>query len=991
MKIMKLLSTLILLTFTFLVQSQYSNFIIDNSDSFEYATICPYIVPGTTYQTSPQPSPGFGPNHSGNRHIYLNFANGFIGAAFIRPYSVCIGGTYRLSFYHRDAWGGQNNTTFNIYDANNVLLVSNVVPWNGTTWNHWISPELTATTTTLRLEIVNNSSNLGNNDMCVDDMVLEVCSINENKVLLTCNSPGITNLFDLFSTNMPNTGVWNGPSALTNGFQGTFDSASNIEGVYTYSINGTPGCPTPSGTVTVTGGDPVDLGADIYVCAPQNTLFDAGVGYDFYSWSNGASSQTINVSNPGVYSVNASKLGGNLVQNGDFQGGTTAAANNFTTQYIPGTGGSWGLLSNPGQFGIGTNPSSMHNNFSTCGDHTSGNGNMFVANGASIPNTTIWQQTVQVDQNQDYFFSFWAMNVVNDPNVSQLQIYINGNPIGPINSTTTACNWSEISDIWNSGTSTTAILSIRNFTTSTGGNDFAIDDIYFAPYCTFSDDVEIILATTTHTTASIDLTCNGDSTGEIEIINAEGVNYSFDNQLTWTTSPTIFGVAAGNYTVWSENQYGCKFSSMVNVVEPDVLGITVSNDTLICENGTASISAIVSVNPTNFHWDFTNNLSASQSVSPINDSVVSVYAEDVNGCISATEQIQITVRAPLDGTISSPTIMCPGYPVTIGVQGLNGGLSPYTITWNSGEVGQGNSMNIEVNPALTQNYEVVINDICETTPYIMDVLVTVAPLPEPSMQTLDSSICEPASFSLMNTTDPSMVQNVTWILSDGQFFLNQNDVITDPMPAGSYNVSMIVTSPEGCIDSITNYNFLTVYPLPTANFYWSPNPVQMFNTEVSFSNQSFLSVDYEWTFEEGSQLFSYVENPQIILPEGIVGNYEVTLVAITEFGCSDTITKIVEVLPEVLIYVPNTFTPDGDEFNQDWRISIEGLDIYDFEINVFNRWGEMIWESHDPYDGWDGTYNGKLVPNGMYSWTIRAGDKLNDSSYDWHGHVNVLR
>src|SRR5690606_2563460 len=166
-----------------------------------------------------------------------------------------------------------------------------------------------------------------------------------------------------------------------------------------------------------------------------------------------------------------------------------------------------------------------------------------------------------------------------------------------------------------------------------------------------------------------------------------------------------------------------------------------------------------------------------------------------------------------DATISAPITMCPGYPVNIGVQGINGGLSPYTITWSSGEVGNGTAMNIEVNPSVTETFEVTINDICESTPLVLDVEVTVAPLPVPSMSSLDPSICEPAVFNLMNTTDPTMVQNVTWILSDGQFYVNQNDVITDPMPAGSYDVQMIVVSPDGCIDSITNYDYLTVYPL----------------------------------------------------------------------------------------------------------------------------------------------------------------------------------
>jgi len=89
--------------------------------------------------------------------------------------------------------------------------------------------------------------------------------------------------------------------------------------------------------------------------------------------------------------------------------------------------------------------------------------------------------------------------------------------------------------------------------------------------------------------------------------------------------------------------------------------------------------------------------------------------------------------------------------------------------------------------------------------------------------------------------------------------------------------------------------------------------------------------------------------------------------------------------------VPNTFTPDDDEFNQSWGIYIEGIDIYDFELLVYNRWGQTIWESHNPSEKWNGTYNGKLVENGTYTWIIRTKDLVNDAKYVYNGHVNVLR
>lgn len=1143
--------------------SQCSGFIVEDFDSFEYTDVCPYILPNTTYQDSPQLSPEFGPSHSGSRHIYLNFVDGYTGPAFSRPYEVCVGGTYRISFYHRDAWGGTNNTTFNIYDENDVLLSSENVVWTGTAWNHWVSPELTAATATLRLEIVNNIAYQGNNDMVVDDMSLEICSVNEHRVLLTCNLNSEVNLFDLFSSQMPAGGTWSGPSVLANGYLGTYDPAPGTEGLFTYSINDSSNCSTPGGTVFISGGSPVDLGEDIHSCNEQAITLDAGEEYDFYIWSNGATTQTTDVNTAGTYSVIAGKLGENLVRHGDFEGGTTAAANSFTSSYIPGTGGTWGLLSNPGQFAISTSPSLTHNLFVSCGDHTTGTGNMYVANGASVANTIVWSQTIDVEPNQDYLFSFWAMNAANDPNVSQLQLYINGQPIGPVNATmVTPCIWTEINDLWNSQGATQAVLSIVNQSTASGGNDFAMDDIVFAPYCSFhdtinvsfgdhmlqltanhticentsttltaaassatantfvyhwdnitdntasqvvsplttttysvyatgddgcdtetqwvtvtiapqpdpdagadqvvcigdvinlsgtiastqnsrfwshdisgitpaptmsynpnitslntsvttnqpgsylfilteqntacgafKDTVEVLVSTTSQTVSVSNLTCFGNNTGIIEISNPDGVSYSFDNQVTWTQDAVAENLPAGEYTVWSENQYGCTTSTNVTVNQPGILTINTSNDTTICENGTAVLTASASgLNNAVYHWGHTGDLNPVQQVTPLTAMVYTVYAEDTNGCLSDTQSINVAVFDPLSGLISPPATICPGYPATIGVSGLSGGIgAPYTILWSSGEIGTGTTMQIQANPPQTQTYTATVTDACESTPLVLTTEVEVAPLPVPSMSSPDPSVCEPAVFELTSTTDSSMVQSVSWILSDGQFFPDQETITTEPMPAGAYSVQLIITSPQGCIDSITYHDYLTVYPLPVADFTWNPNPIRMFETNVSFTDHSLLGDTYEWFFENGSVGSSDLKDPTVKFPEGVTGQYEVTLITTTEYGCQDTITKIIDVLPEVILYVPNTFTPDGDEHNQSWRIHIEGVDIFDFNLGVYNRWGEKIWESKNPAESWDGTYNGSLVQNGTYTWHIYAKDRLDGNRYTWTGTVNVLK
>ncbi|MNR51304.1 hypothetical protein D3C85_1709610 [compost metagenome] len=93
----------------------------------------------------------------------------------------------------------------------------------------------------------------------------------------------------------------------------------------------------------------------------------------------------------------------------------------------------------------------------------------------------------------------------------------------------------------------------------------------------------------------------------------------------------------------------------------------------------------------------------------------------------------------------------------------------------------------------------------------------------------------------------------------------------------------------------------------------------------------------------------------------------------------------------MILYAPNTFTPDGDEFNQNWRVYIEGIDEFDFDLQVYNRWGEIIWESHDSNASWDGTYNGSPVPQGAYTWVIRAREFISDKKYVWNGTINIIK
>jgi gliding motility-associated-like protein len=105
-----------------------------------------------------------------------------------------------------------------------------------------------------------------------------------------------------------------------------------------------------------------------------------------------------------------------------------------------------------------------------------------------------------------------------------------------------------------------------------------------------------------------------------------------------------------------------------------------------------------------------------------------------------------------------------------------------------------------------------------------------------------------------------------------------------------------------------------------------------------------------------------------------------------------TYTVTVKECEQLIYYIPNSFTPDGDEYNQTWGLVFTaGFDPYDFHLLVYNRWGETVWESWNVTERWDGTYNGSVVQDGIYNWVVWFGDKYNDARYSDRGHITILR
>jgi gliding motility-associated-like protein len=180
--------------------------------------------------------------------------------------------------------------------------------------------------------------------------------------------------------------------------------------------------------------------------------------------------------------------------------------------------------------------------------------------------------------------------------------------------------------------------------------------------------------------------------------------------------------------------------------------------------------------------------------------------------------------------------------------------------------------------------------------------------------------------------------------------------------------------------------------VPNAEFTFTDNPATIFETTIGMQDQSTGDIaSWQWISPGSMPTSSTAQNPSFTFPVGEVGQYPVTLIVSSDFGCTDTVSYDMNIVQDVIFFAPNAFTPDGDEFNQSWKMYIQGIDVYNFEFYIFNRWGEIIWESRDPDSSWDGTYNNQKVKAGTYVWKATAKDLINDNKYEFSGHINVLR
>jgi gliding motility-associated-like protein len=512
-----------------------------------------------------------------------------------------------------------------------------------------------------------------------------------------------------------------------------------------------------------------NAGPDKTICINNETnLEGTGLPNDTFFWTSVPIDNSIsnpNILTPTVSPIvtteytlegrNVSPL--NLVINGDFENGNTG----FTSSYLhsPGSNGLW----NEGTYAITNDSHFNHNNFFCNQDHTSGSTNFMAVNGAGQANVVVWSTEIDIDANTEYEFSTWVASL-SPISPATLQFSINGILLGqPFHASAIPCEWNKFFELWNSGTNTSAIISIVNQNTNTNGNDFAFDDINFS-FVTYSYD-QCIVTVDPLPTSTFDIssqTCTADTT----TITYTGTGLPTDNYIwDFDNANIISGAGAGPYLLnW--NTKGIHHVQLR--VEGDCISETTIKDINVHNSPNSVVTAdqteipfgtstflhgqmIGNPGPVIFEWLPLDKLQNPQSQDPQtvlleeNTNYIFTVTDQSNQC-KASDRITIKVTgSPLNilSLTATPQLVCMGESTNINIA-IEGGSGNYELTWTSDPPGYthtGNETQINVSPTENTSYSVIVNDGFNSLPP-ESIQITVLPQIEISSQNGDTIVEE---------------------------------------------------------------------------------------------------------------------------------------------------------------------------------------------------------------------------------------------------------
>ena len=481
------------------------------------------------------------------------------------------------------------------------------------------------------------------------------------------------------------------------------------------------------------------------------------------------------------------------------------------------------------------------------------------------------------------------------------------------------------------------------------------------------------------------------------------VNYTFDNSGTYEVVATVesnFYGCVGTETIGIEVfptpvleissllDYGC------SPLEVEFENLSTDTDFWIWDFDDSSINGVVS-SPTH---TFVNTTYDQQNFN------VGVNAATINGCESDTTFTISVLPAPIADFVITEDLFC-GIPSFINMTNISDGAQAYSWSFNDQETSGMFETIYEANQFGPLVVELVATNGFGCTDEEAQT-INIYEYPVPQILFTPNSGCEPLEITFNDVSEGAISSHIT--IANSDWLIHNGPIPNVPLTinnSGNYIIHMTAVSSEGCIANLEAPEMIYVWPKPIADFDAQPvvgstndpSASHLSNTEFEFIN---TSIGYEtsyWVLSNGA--ISNENNPTFDFLEA--GNYFVTLVATSDMGCVNSHQETV-IIPSVLdIYVPNAFTPSYDGastpgINDAFRCEFSNLDAVDsFQLQIYNRWGILVWETNDPEEYWQGEtgFDGlHYSQNDMYIWhmKIQSNTWVNNGK-ELKGYVTIIR
>ncbi|MFH1319206.1 MAG: PKD domain-containing protein [Bacteroidota bacterium] len=486
-------------------------------------------------------------------------------------------------------------------------------------------------------------------------------------------------------------------------------------------------------------------------------------------------------------------------------------------------------------------------------------------------------------------------------------------------------------------------------------------------------------------TQSSDVPCFGDNNGSATASISGGTppfTYLWDDPAAQTDTIAV-NLSGGTYIIHVTDSIGCDAFATVTIIEPLSLMANISVTYNSCENvceADATVNTTGGTPPYTYQWTPSGQTTATATgLCPM---IHNIMVTDANGC-QIMNYVNILEPTPMESDIINYTnIICNGNCDGTATVTVTGGFPVYTFLWDPPVGGQIDSTATGLCAGISYTVTVISANGCDTT-------TSSITLSEPDPLTTgitsaNNPLCKEFCDGEATVIRAGGVPPYTYSWSHDSTIV---DSFATGLCPGTYTIT--VTDANGCESIITHSVVVTSQPID-AEFTMNPQLTTILNPSIIFTNMSLPYVDslsHEWYFGDGDSSIDI--HPAHTYPD--TGTYTVMLVITSSVGCLDTAIHDLVIVSDYTIFVPNTFTPNGDTDN-DWFIPVgTGLEK-NFDMYIYNRWGDLIFETHDINQPWDGRANGgkDIAQTDVYVWVIYTFDFFG-RRHQYVGHVTLIR